>query len=116
MNPTRAIKMAQLPPPPAGLSAESREWWTAINASYLLSERELKLLRMAAEAWDDYTKARNVLVDEGQTFLDSRGNPRPRPEIKIVNDSRLAFLKSTRELNLDLAPATPQPPRRDGGR
>lgn len=116
MNASRTLKINKLPEPPPGLSAESVAWWNSLNRDYHFDERELRLLRLAAEAWDDYTKARSVLELEGQTYEDSRGNPRPRPENKIANDSRVAFLKAVRELNLDLTPPDARPPRRDGQR
>jgi hypothetical protein len=62
------------------------------------------LLTLAAEAWDRCCGARLVLDAEGTTFADRHGQPCPRPEVAIERDSRIAFARLLRKLDLDVNP------------
>jgi phage terminase small subunit len=64
----------------------------------------MKLLTLAAEAWDRCQQAREALAKHGLTFEDRFGCPRSRPEIAVERDSRLAFARLLRELDLDVEP------------
>jgi hypothetical protein len=77
---------------------------------YDLEEHHLRLLQLAAEAWDRAEEAREAMAVHGITFLDRFGCPRARPEIGVERDSRIAFARLIRELDLDLEP--PVEPRR----
>lgn len=77
------------------------------------------LLLLAAEAWDRHLQAREALKEHGTTFENKHGDVKPRPEIMIERDSRNAFMRAVRELNLsEESPAeAARPPRlRYGGR
>lgn len=97
---------------PRHLSPEAREWFRRVDAEYKLEEHHLKLLQLAAEAWDRCTEARGILAKDGIIFTDVRGKPRPHPAVAIERDARLAFARLVRELRLDDEPAPDvRPPR-----
>jgi phage terminase small subunit len=89
---------------PRHLRPETRKWWLHHTAEYNLEPHHVRLLTLAAEAWDRATQAREALAEHGIVFEDRFGQPRARPEVAIERDSRVAFARMIRELNLDLAP------------
>ena len=101
------------PRPPSHLSAEAKEWWRTVVSDYELDPHHLRLLRLAAEAWDRGQQARRALV-RGVTYRDRFNQPRARPEVAIERDARLAFARLVRELGFDVANPDARPPRRDG--
>ncbi len=98
---------------PAHLSRKTKAWWHDVIKVYELDEHHIKLLTLACEAWDRAVEAREALNGAGLTFDDRFGQPRARPEVGIERDSRLAFAKLLRELDLDRVPppAPSRPPR-----
>ena len=70
---------------------------------WTLEDHHVRLLTAAAEAWDRCQQARKRLAKNGLTYTDRFGQPRARPEIGIERDSRLAFSRLIRELDLDAA-------------
>ena len=92
------------PKPPRHLRAKTRRWFTSVCSNYELEEHHLRLLTLASEAWDRCEQARQILDREGLTYDDRFGAPRARPEITVERDSRLAFSRLVRELDLDVAP------------
>ena len=88
--------------PPAHLSESTREWYLHVIGEYELEEHHLRLLTLAGEAWDRCQQAREVIDKEGLTYLDRFEAPRTRPEIGVERDSRLAFVRIVRELDLDI--------------
>lgn len=97
------------PTPPKHLSAEMRSWWSAVVADWTIDECELHLLTAACEAWDRGRQARELLAKHGLTFKDRFGSPRARPEVAVERDSRLAFARLLKQLDL-----TDEPPREPG--
>lgn len=95
------------PRAPQHLAERTRAWWRSVLADYDLDEHHVRLLTLAAEAWDRSQEARAALAD-GTTFVDRFGQPRARPEVAIERDARIAFARLLRELDLD-AEATPDP-------
>lgn len=96
--------MQKTPKPPRHLRPATRRWWAGIVADYELESHHLRLLTLAAEAWDRCEQAREVLAREGLIYADRFGQPRARPEVAIERDSRIAFARLLRELALDVAP------------
>lgn len=98
---------------PMHLQKKTRQWWRQVMADYELEPHHVRLLTLAAEAWDRCQQAREILDREGLTYDDRFGCPRSRPEVAIERDSRIAFARMVRELALDLEPpAEPdRPPR-----
>ncbi|MCH8916690.1 MAG: hypothetical protein IIC52_01400 [Proteobacteria bacterium] len=91
----------RLPRAPSHLSAATKTWWKSVVNEYALQPHHLRLLQLAGESWDRAQTARKVLDRNGLTFDDRFGAPRPRPEIAIERDSRTAFARLVRELDLD---------------
>jgi len=100
--------------PPGHLSKQSKEWFSWVVSEFELEPHHIRLLTLAAEAWDRSQQARRRLRKHGLTFTDRFGAPRARPEIAIERDSRLAFARLLRELDLDIEP--PGLPGRPPGR
>ena len=92
------------------LKPATKAWFEQICREFELQSHHLKILQMAAESWDNYETARDAIAENGMTFVNKRfGDVKARPEISIMQNSRLAFLRALRELNLDIAP--PENPR-----
>jgi phage terminase small subunit len=89
------------PRPPKHLQRATTKWWRAVVEEYELAGHHLRLLTLAAEAWDRGEQARQAL-ETGLTFSDRFGQPHARPEVNIERDSRIAFARLIRELDLDV--------------
>ncbi len=108
-GPKRVPKNAG-PHAPAHLSAPTASWWVDVVTTWDLDQHHVRLLTLAAEAFDRAVQARQVIARRGMTFKDRFGQPKPRPEIAIERDSRTAFARLLRELDLDIdAPADNEP-------
>jgi phage terminase small subunit len=99
--------------PPAHLGRATAQWWRSVNDDFELDPHHIRLLTLAAEAWDRGQAAREIVEREGMTFQDRFGCPKPRPEVAIERDSRIGFARLLRELALDGvdAPEGPRVPR-----
>ena len=98
---------------PGTLKPDTARWWRKVAADYVLEEHHLRLLTLAAYAWDRADTARQTIQASGCiTYVDRFGQPRARPEIAIERDSSISFARLTRELDLDarLPSNTAQPP------
>jgi P27 family predicted phage terminase small subunit len=100
----------ELPPAPAHLRTETQAWWTKIVDEYDLPPHALRILETACDAFDRMLQAREALAKDGPVFTNRFGEPRTHPSVAIERDSRLAFIRATRELNLDLADDAPRAP------
>ena len=98
------------PTPPKHLSYATRRWWRGVLAVYDLEDHHLRLLQLACEAWDRAQQARQAITEFGLTFVDKHDQPRSRPEVQIERDSRIAFARLVRELDLDADAADPSRP------
>lgn len=98
--------------PPLHLKTATKKWWKKVVETYELEEHHVRLLTLAAEAWDRGDQARETLATKGLTFEDRFGQPKSRPEVAVERDSRLAFARLLRELCLDTdEPDAPRIPR-----
>jgi hypothetical protein len=86
---------------PPHISKKMRAWIHELLAEWEFSADNFKVLILAAEAHDRYNKARIVLSKKGVSYTDRFGAPRCRPEVAVERDSRLAFLRCIRALNLE---------------
>ena len=94
---------------PKHLKSETRLWWESVVSEFELEPHHVRILVLAAGVWDRCTEAREILDREGLTFVDRFGQPVSRPEVAIERDSRIAFARLIRELDLDT-----DPPRQSG--
>ena len=90
--------------PPDHLSPAMREWWNAVVAEHDLDRHRLHLLEAACGAWDRMEQAREAVAVHGLTYLSKDGDPRPRPEVAIERDARIAFARLLRDLDLPPPP------------
>lgn len=89
---------------PQHLQKATRAWWKSVAEDYFLEPHHIRLLTLAAEAWDRTEEARKAVEKYGLTYIDRFDQPRARPEVSIERDSRLAFARLLRELDLDVDP------------
>jgi phage terminase small subunit len=105
------------PKPPKHLRAATKRWFTQIVEDYTLESHHVMLLTLASEAWDRHLQAREAIAEHGTTFVNNHGDVKPRPEIMIEKDSRNAFMRALREMNLSEEPPDSRPPKlRYGGK
>lgn len=103
-------------PPPAHLRPDTAAWWESVAHDYALEAHHLRILTLAAEAWDRGVEAREAIGKYGSVYVDRFGQPRARPEVAIERDSRIAFARLVRELALDVTDPgdAGRPPRQAG--
>jgi P27 family predicted phage terminase small subunit len=92
------------PKAPSHLRAATRRWYEQVVTDYVLDDHHLHVLRLACEALDRAEQARAKLRRHGLTYDDRWGVPHARPEVQIERDSRAAFARLLRELDLDAEP------------
>lgn len=96
---------------PSHLSAASKRWWVEVCTEYELEGHHVRLLTLAAEAFDRCGQAREALARDGLTVKTDSGGLKAHPCVGIERDSRLAFARLVRELDLDVdAPFDRRPP------
>ncbi len=103
--------------PPAHLRPDTAGWWSSVAGDYALEAHHLRILTLAAEAWDRGVEAREAIAKLGPVYIDRFQQPRARPEVAIERDSRIAFARLVRELALDVdsPDEAGRPPRIGGG-
>jgi P27 family predicted phage terminase small subunit len=84
------------------LRPETRQFWQAIVDEYELSAHHLRLLLAACESWDRMTEARETVETDGPYYTDKRGIRHPHPALAVEKESRAAFARLLKSLNLDL--------------
>src|SRR4051794_2498715 len=98
------------PEPPKHLSPATKEWWREIVRNFELESHHLQLLVLASEARDRCEEARAQIAKDG-AYVSGRYGLRAHPAVAVERDSRLAFARLLRELDLDAeAPAEHRPP------
>lgn len=95
---------AKTPKAPAHLSDPTRAWWRSVVRDYALEPHHMRLLQAAAECWDRLQEARELLARDGLVIEGREGGMRPHPAAAIERDSRIAFARLVRELDLDVEP------------
>lgn len=90
--------------PPGHLKAATRRWWESVVSEWDLEDHHVRLLQLAGEAWDRAEDARRAIDKHGLIYTTRFGDPKTRPEVAIERDSRLAFVRILRELDLDVEP------------
>jgi len=93
--------MAEMGSAPSHLSADAKRWWLSVVDGWEIDNHGVRLVTLAAEAWDRGVQARKLLAKEGITYHDRFGAPRKHPCISIEENARIAFARLVRELNLE---------------
>jgi hypothetical protein len=76
-------------------------WWRTVAVGYVLEPHHYLLLEAGCNAWDLMEGARLEIAKEGASYLNKDSEPRPRPECAVLRDSRIAFIRALKELNLE---------------
>tara|TARA_B100001093_G_C26405407_1_gene833136 strand:- start:189 stop:497 length:309 start_codon:yes stop_codon:yes gene_type:complete len=79
--------------PPDHLSAETSIWFSGVASQFQLENHHVKLLTLAAEAWDRAQGARLALQQHGNIYYDRFSQPKNRPETAILRDSVTIFAR-----------------------
>ena len=87
--------------PTSHLHPSTRKWVSDVRQHYELEAHHDRLLLAAAETWDRLQQVREALAQHGLVYVDAYNVPRPRPEVGIERDCRIAFARLVRELDLD---------------
>ena len=90
---------------PLHLRKDTARWWSEVVREWSLEEHHRRLLTLASEAWDRATEARETLKKAGAYYKDRFGQPKEHPALGVERDSRIAFARLIRELDLDTSPA-----------
>jgi len=97
---------------PRHLRPSTRRWFAQVVADYSLEPHHIRLLTLAAEAWDRSCAAQEALRQHGLTYEDRFGSPKARPETRIKVEAETNFARLLRELCLDVdAPKESRPPK-----
>jgi hypothetical protein len=91
-----------LPSPPDHLQPSTKEWWIQVLRNSGIEQHKLRALQVAAEAFDRKEQARISVEKYGLVYIDPKGMIRARPEVAIERDSRIAFLRALRDLDLEV--------------
>jgi len=84
------------------IEAETKKWFEEILNSYELESHHVKLLLLAAEAWDRISQARKEIKKHGLLTKDRYGGLRANPATAIERDNKILFARLIRELGFDL--------------
>lgn len=80
-----------LPKMPPGLSREAKKEWRRVAGPLyragLLSELDKNTLVMYCQTWARYERIQKILDQTGDTFIQSNGDPKQRPEYYIMKDA-----------------------------
>ncbi|MET4127165.1 P27 family phage terminase small subunit [Roseovarius sp. MBR-6] len=99
----------KLTPTPSHLSPEAAQWWCEVVEAYALEPHHMKLLRLACESFDRCQQARAAIDRDGIT-VPAGDSVKSHPAIAIERDSRLAFARILREMDLDTEPVQDRRP------
>jgi phage terminase small subunit len=69
-----------------------------------LEEHDVRLLTLAAEAWDRGQQAREQIAVDGLTSRTRDGGHKLSPLVRIEQQAAIVFSRVLRELDLDLEP------------
>ena len=86
---------------PNHLETTTKKWFRQVLQEYDLESHHIRLLTLAAEAWDRSVAAQAAIKEYGILYKD-KGKPRANPAIKIKEQAEIIFSRLIRELNLDI--------------
>lgn len=94
--------MLKKPKAPAHLKDATRAWWRNVMRTWTLEEHHVRVLTLAAEAYDRATDAQSLLQNDGLVIGGREGGMRPHPAVAIRRDAEISFARLLRELDLDV--------------
>jgi len=83
--------------------------------TYELAPHHVRTLSEAACEWDRCQQARALVNQQGLVVRYPSGQLRPHPAVAIEHNSRMAYLRAMRHLDLETAPLRKSYPRGGGG-
>lgn len=86
------------------LRGQTQTWIRDLVRSYTFEPVQLKLLVLAAEAWERTMEAREILKRDGLCVEDRFGQVKKHPATMIERDNRTSFSRLMKQLKLDLDP------------
>ena len=95
-------KVPKVPKAPRHLRKATRRWWESVMSGFELEDHHARLLTLAAESWDRCVEARERLAVDGAYVKDRFGCLKAHPAVVVERDSRIAFCRCLRELDLDI--------------
>jgi P27 family predicted phage terminase small subunit len=84
---------------PNDLAPATKVWFSNVLLDFELEEHDVRLLTLAAQAWDRCQEARSELQKDGLT-IESRQGIKPHPAIAIERDSANRFAALIKQLEL----------------
>ena len=96
--------MKKKPKAPAHLKEPTRLWWRNVMREWALEEHHIRVLTLAAEAYDRAIDAQALLARDGLVISGREGGMRPHPAVSIRRDAETSFARLLRELDLDTEP------------
>jgi len=93
------------------LKPATKKWFDRIASEYQLESHHLRILLVAGEMWDRSAEAREAVQQAGVAVVDRYGQMKANPLIETERSCKILFLRSIRELGLDIEePESPRPP------
>lgn len=90
---------------PEHLATATKKWFREVLEQYDLEPHHVKLLTLAAEAWDRSVEAEKAIRKFGVLYKDPHSDkPKVNPAIKVKEQAEIIFARLLRELNLDIEP------------
>lgn len=89
------------------MSRSARDFYRSVTRSFVLEEHHLRVLTLACEAYDRAAQARAIVEKEGIVTHDRAGRPIVHPAVIVERDSRAAFARLIKQLDLDIVPPGP---------
>jgi P27 family predicted phage terminase small subunit len=96
--------MTKKPKSPQHLSSATAAWWRNVVRTWTLEEHHIRVLTLAAEAYDRAVEAQRLLLQDGLCIAGREGGLRPHPAVGIRRDAEISFARLLRELDLDVDP------------
>ena len=95
---------------PAGLATTAKAYWTCVTSTYDLDAPDLHLLAMACQHLTRAQQAAEQIEKDGCFVKDRWGVLKEHPGLSTERQSRLAALRSIRELGLSVEVPETRPP------
>ena len=111
INPVESPAMKPVIPQIDHLEPDTRVWFSQIATDFELESHHLQVLLIASEMLDRAAAARESITEHGVMILDRYGCWKSNPAVEVERSSKTLFLKSLRELGLDVEEPTSTRPK-----